>query len=349
MLTRVFIDNFRCFQNFEFKPGSRQLILGGNGTGKSSFMDALLLLRRFAAKGDITASDEIEGQRTQGQSKQAQSFRVTAVIAGSEFVYELQLRRGAVSLERLTVDGLSQYSFADGRVELQDGLIPVSPTHTALSAVNWAADSSPYQFRGWLSDLLAFRINPFAMESSAREGDADLRPDARNLASWYWRLDKAGIHEALEDLRSALDGFHSLGVSSPDSGSQTRILEAQFQTGTFALTQLSEGQRCLIALYLILHEFVRRGRTVIIDEPENFISLRELQPWLMAVDDAILDGAGQVLLISHHPEFINQWAPDFGVQFARREDGSPSVQTFRGDPASELTTAELVARGWNVA
>jgi predicted ATPase len=36
MLTRLYIDNFRCFVKFEYGPARTQLILGANGSGKSS-------------------------------------------------------------------------------------------------------------------------------------------------------------------------------------------------------------------------------------------------------------------------------------------------------------------------
>jgi len=42
MLTRLYIDNFRCFVNFEYRPARKQLILGGNGSGKLSLLDALV-------------------------------------------------------------------------------------------------------------------------------------------------------------------------------------------------------------------------------------------------------------------------------------------------------------------
>ncbi|MGH9763844.1 MAG: AAA family ATPase [Blastocatellia bacterium] len=37
MITRVYIDNFRCFSNFEVKPDRVNLLIGGNGAGKSTF------------------------------------------------------------------------------------------------------------------------------------------------------------------------------------------------------------------------------------------------------------------------------------------------------------------------
>ena len=48
MLTRIYIDNFRCFVNFEYRPARKQLILGGNGTGKSTLLEVLGVLREFA-------------------------------------------------------------------------------------------------------------------------------------------------------------------------------------------------------------------------------------------------------------------------------------------------------------
>jgi ATPase subunit of ABC transporter with duplicated ATPase domains len=59
---------------------------------------------------------------------------------------------------------------------------------------------------------------------------------------------------------------------------------------------------------LILNFLMNRGDTVFLDEPDNFISLREIQPWLLAAEEAVEDHSGQLILISHHPETLNQWA-----------------------------------------
>jgi AAA15 family ATPase/GTPase len=47
MLKRLYIDNFRCFVNFEYKPERKQLLLGANGSGKSSLLEAVRLLKEF--------------------------------------------------------------------------------------------------------------------------------------------------------------------------------------------------------------------------------------------------------------------------------------------------------------
>jgi hypothetical protein len=83
-----------------------------------------------------------------------------------------------------------------------------------------------------------------------------------------------------------------------------------------------------------------------IDEPENFISLAEIQPWLMKVTDMVEERKGQVLLFSHHPELINQWAANHGVQFVRDGVGPVHVEPFAANEYTTLAPAEVVARGW---
>ncbi len=41
MLKRLYVDNYKCLVNFEFVPQQIQLLLGVNGTGKSSVFDVL--------------------------------------------------------------------------------------------------------------------------------------------------------------------------------------------------------------------------------------------------------------------------------------------------------------------
>ena len=41
MITRIYIDNYKCLQNFEYKPKQFELIVGANGTGKSTVFEVL--------------------------------------------------------------------------------------------------------------------------------------------------------------------------------------------------------------------------------------------------------------------------------------------------------------------
>ena len=46
-IARLYVNNYRCFVNFELRPQRRSLLLGYNGTGKSSVLDVLHSIRRL--------------------------------------------------------------------------------------------------------------------------------------------------------------------------------------------------------------------------------------------------------------------------------------------------------------
>jgi hypothetical protein len=56
MLTRLYIDNFRTFRNFELKLQPLTLLVGRNGSGKTAVFDVLEKLRRFVVDEEPAAA-----------------------------------------------------------------------------------------------------------------------------------------------------------------------------------------------------------------------------------------------------------------------------------------------------
>src|SRR5580698_11246570 len=123
MLTRLEIDNFRCFEGFVWEPARKQLILGANGCGKSSMMDALTNLRRFVA-GDARDEELFPlRERTRWLNRSEQKFCLQAKIDGQPYIYLLVVgtladsARPVVELEILDcADGKLQVSVSAGKV-----------------------------------------------------------------------------------------------------------------------------------------------------------------------------------------------------------------------------------------
>lgn len=363
MLTRLYIDNFRCFEKFEWKPGRKQLILGRNGTGKSSLMDVVRLVKQFTENGETAERLFPWTQRTIWSDQMEQTLEIEASLENVTYLYRLVLGGGEsrwsvqVRSESIYRDGAPIFEVNDGTVQIPSELVerplvyPHDRNRSALASIG--ARPASEVFKRWLAGTLCFRLNPFSMMHQAEREDYWPEPDLSNFSAWYRHLLQSFPQEnaaLLDDLRRALDGFDHLWLK--ETGDAVRLLFAKFRrvssTFDFRLVELSEGQRCLICLYVIMHFVVAKGRTVIIDEPDNFISLREIQPWLMGIEEMADDHKGQVILISHHPEILNQWAPAYGVQFVREGAGPVRVEKFRGDPESPLSAAELVARGWDL-
>ena len=53
MVTRLYVDNFRCLVNFELKLDEMNILLGPNGSGKTSVLDALRRIQNLVARGAI--------------------------------------------------------------------------------------------------------------------------------------------------------------------------------------------------------------------------------------------------------------------------------------------------------
>ena len=107
----------------------------------------------------------------------------------------------------------------------------------------------------------------------------------------------------------------------------------------------SEGEKCLAVLHAIAATRTRNA-VLSLDEPDNFLSLRELQPVLKEIIEPAKGASPQVFVVSHHPESIDYLAADSTWLFERPTGGHVRVRpmTFdraRGERASESVRAEL--------
>jgi predicted ATPase len=362
MLKRLYIDNFRCFVNFEYKPERKQLLLGANGSGKSSLLDSILFVKWFIEGGENRFT---QSTRTRTQERPTQVFEIEALLDDRSFEYRLEIRYTletklpSISVERLKVAGSPVFELTDGEIRFfpnEGGQTSVLRWETNESALHLAqfSNMNVRRFVDWIQNLHCFQIDPYPGEMDERADSEDRFPeyDLSNLAPWYRHLlqeDPENNGLFLASMRETLAGFQTFRFSSEDDG--VRKLRADFSASqkgkvTYSISELSEGQRMLMGLYMVLHFVIAKGRTVILDEPDNFISLREIQPWLLAAEDAVEESKGQLILISHHPEIMNQWAQEYGLRFFREENGHARTEKFKTDPDGMLQPSELIARGW---
>jgi AAA15 family ATPase/GTPase len=105
MLTRVYIDNFRSFVNFEYRPERKQLLLGPNGSGKSSLLEAIRYVKLFIAGNDNNPFTQLT--RTRWLNRPLQVIEIEALLDGQQYQYrietrfELETRQLLVNLESL--------------------------------------------------------------------------------------------------------------------------------------------------------------------------------------------------------------------------------------------------------
>jgi predicted ATPase len=339
----------------------KQLLLGPNGSGKSSLLEAIRNLKLFI-KGD--SNRFTQSTRTRWQDRPLQVIEIEASLGGKLFEYRVEIgftavtKEQSVNLERLKVSGATVFELADGQIRFfpsnsSSMAVPLQTNRSALH-LSQLSNSDVRCFVEWLDKIHCFDIDayPGTMEEVADSEEHEPDFELDNLAAWYRYLIQTYPDENVKflgSLRECLEGFQSLKFSFEEDG--VRKLRAEFLAPTkkrvsYSISELSPGQRYLIALYMILHFLIHRGDTVFIDEPDNFISLREIQPWLLAAGEEVEEHNGQLILISHHPETLNQWAQEHGLQFFREENGHVRTEKFKSGQDGKLQPSELIARGW---
>src|SRR5207249_1480535 len=111
-------------------------------------------------------------------------------------------------------------------------------------------------------------------------------------------------------------------------------------------SKLSDGQRLLIALYGLLRLGLAKASLIALDEAENYVAPREIQPWLQAVADAAAERKQQLLVVSHHPEAINYIAADAGWRMWRDPDtGYTRISPLTPDRETGETAYDLLKFG----
>ncbi len=366
MLSRIYVDNYKSLVNFELKVGSINLLLGPNGAGKSSVFEVLRKLRAF-----IGGESKLDGlfddsSRTRWQTLRIQTFELEMKSEQGLYKYELAIEHDEtgqelwVKHERLNLDGNPLLRFEQGEMHLyRDDYSagPVYPFDWNLSAVASIFPRSDNKkltwFKGPIQKLIVAQSMPALMSPDSDQEEPVPGKHLENFVSWYRHLSQdQGLTLAVTDaLRKILPGFDHFEFKS--YGEKNRRLKAYFsQPGLkdepgYTFDELSDGQKTLMALYTLLLAAQKYGYILCLDEPENFLALPEIRPWLVELYDLCEAGKVQAVLISHHPEMIDYLlASPVGYWFDRQDNLAVRVKPIQAEKDGGLSVSELIARGW---
>ena len=335
MLTRIHIDNHKCLTNFDLRLDNLTLLAGANGCGKSAIFEVMGKLRDFA-HGDRRVDKLFRAaELTRWTTKREQRFELEFSDDAGTFLYSLAVEhrpdnRGAyVKFERLLYDSKPLLSLLDKELRLyhddysEGPLYPFAPSGSALATVSDERDYSRlHHFRDLMCGLQTLSLTPSRIVGGSDSESDVLAHDGENFAAWYRGQilnDPHHLQQVTLRLQDILPGFTGLKQSAR-SGDHRELLASFVSAGdepsrSYRFGELSDGQRALIVLYSLVFETIpdtgspddsgSLPRTLFLDEPDNYVTLPELQPWLAELEDGAGDTLPQVVLISHHPEAID--------------------------------------------
>lgn len=284
MIAAVHFRNFKALRSAAVKLAPFNLVLGPNGSGKTSLIQAFLRLRTLAGLPALPAAG-LQGQRTEGPQIEFQfappyqDIRVTLGCNSDELV-----------CNQLVVDH------------------PPGPEGTA----RWA------QLRDRLKTIRAYLFDHYAMAVPAKQSDrAELASNGGNLAAVLlaWKVGQAGAYAALEaEFLRLMPEFSGL-EPRPGAGGTVELGARLKENGGDLVTADNLSQGTLYLLAILTLAFAPQPPAVIcLEEADRGMhprSLREVRDALYRLSypqDTGMDRPPvQVITTTHSPYLLDQF------------------------------------------
>ena len=363
MLQRLYIHNFKTFQNFEFKPQGQpsSLLLGKNGAGKSSVALALQVLQSIGRGVNRVGQLVTPRQFFCGQTAAPMRFEVEVLLQGEVYRYSLALelpekfKELRVLEERLEWQGQPLYVRNQAQVSLHpmpdaaasavgDARFMVDWHLVALPLMQVRSDSDPVHiFKTWLAQMVI--IAPVPQLMAGESGGESLWPvaNASNAVDWlagllgqypaaYTTID-AYLKEVMPDLRDFR--YENLGKES-------KRLVVQFKSDNSVLPlnfdELSDGEKCFFLCATIVAANQAYGPLFCFwDEPDNYLSLPEVGHFVLQLRRAF-EAQGQIIMTTHNEEAIRKFASHNTWVLGRKSHLEPTQLRLLGElaPGSDV-------------
>src|SRR6266568_3137426 len=177
MLTQLSIDNFRCLQGLDLPLNPLNLLIGPNGSGKTSVFDVIHKVRALVRKDDQVINLFQASDLTRWTKKSIQTFEIHAKVTNSTFLYRLQIEHDVsrklarVSHEELRDTQGVLFLFKGGDVHLYRDNYSAGPifpgdwNYSSLGGIPDRNDNTKLtSFKNFLSSLIVVRPTPAFMQ-----------------------------------------------------------------------------------------------------------------------------------------------------------------------------------------
>ena len=336
MIRRLYIDNYKCFSNFELRLDKLpcSMIIGANGSGKSTIAEVLSCFSAIG-RGNVNINDIIPQYARSALNTDRNSTMITLEIeigdATRTWQYSLCVEPDGIAYrivsEKLTLG--ETVLFDRARLHLSNTVVAMAVVSDETSESRHIAD-----LRAMLAAIYVLRPVPQMMGASVATGTGFfLDADASNFASWLPNV-MAHVNNAYSAFREYLQCVFPdfANVALVNTTVEGRTFTVGFKTGnadefvSLGFDRLSDGEKCqFIAASLIALNAHVPNLTVFWDEPDNYITTSEVAYLLPALCNSF-QKRGQLIVSSHSREAIVTFGENEIISFRRANHYSPVRQ-----------------------
>ncbi len=367
------LENFKAIQNSKtVKLTPLTVLIGNNGSGKSSFVEGLATYRRIVVDGLDDGMERWLGMQhvwnkaarhhlnPQGNHENPIKFAVSARIKRESYRFDMAVNAKPgmngiyIQEENVVQQGKNViHRGANGVVGvMRDGksISPVNqlkPGETAL----WDEiihTVERWQFLSLMPDLMG---GPSPKKMSI-EGDMTLNPDGSNIAQYLLMIrDKDidvfdGIVNSMRFVLDYAENFEPVETSEVQRTMFVQMIERDFQIPGW---MLSTGTIRILALLAVLRN-PDPPPLVVIEEIENGLDPRTVHMILDEIREVVRSGRSQVILTTHSP-YVLDLLPMQTMVVVQRDNGGdptfwrPSASKDVEDWAKDFAPGQLYTTG----
>ena len=347
MLQRLYVNNFRCLENFELtmKEMSSALLIGKNGVGKSTIAKALEVLQAIA-RGTNRLRDLAKEPRLIGLNDFAHRKFDVPIRLEIEVLLENKLYKYILALdlpenfkelrvfeEQFLVAGNPIYSRKAAQVTIHNN----AQNKEAQFSVDWhlvampiISNDSVNFFKNWLSQMIILSPIPSLMTGNSYSETLEPKRDGSDIGEWlcgilgrypasYREIDKY-LREIMEDFQDFVNEI---------IGKELKSLVVRFEKNKATLNvdfqDLSDGEKCFFLCALVLAANKFYGPIFCFwDEPDNYLSLSEVGHFTKSLQRSFKN-SGQILVTSHNPEAIREFSDENTFFLDRKSHLEPTL------------------------
>ena len=325
MITKVGVKNFKCLRDVTVDLERFTVFVGANGSGKTSFLQALdLLCRTFRS----------QNQDHEGEYIQQRSFGVTEPV-------ELGCRVGDTHFRYRTRPPASQLQPHRREPEWDGGGAGFTPDGPQLNWRQWQAQPGVLPNPVWL------RLDPNALRNAApthngfggggfsgQQSDPRImQPNGQGLhaATAAMNLEDPDLWLKLQDdLRRIVPAVRRLRHTP-----QNELLFDTVNGKGLKATQISEGTLLTLGLLTAIHGVNKPGVLLLDDldralHPKAQRELIDLLRGVQATNPEI-----QIVGSTHSPYLLDRMEPNEVLVTSLREDGSTACEPLTRHPKFE--------------
>jgi len=372
MIQRLYINNFRCLENFELKiqgmPSA--LLIGKNGAGKSTIASALEVLQKISR--GINRMRELEKLKlispkdfARGRSDVPIRFEIEVLLEDKLYKYILafdlpeKFKELRVFEEQLLVAGEPIYSRKEAQVTLhissqnREAQFLLDWHLVALPVIQEQSETDPLHiFKTWLARTIILAPIPSLMTGDSNGETLEPKRDGSNFGEWvsgllsrypaaYTQVDKY-LREVMPDIQDFLNE-----LIGKDSKSMIVRFEANNANLSVDFESLSDGEKCFFLCALVLAANKSYGPLFCFwDEPDNYLSLSEVGHFVTSLRRSFKN-SGQILVTSHNPEAIRKFSNENTFVLDRKSHLEPTLvrplseMSLKGDLVDTLIRGDI--------